>query len=302
MMIAALIIATGKTAYKEGFTPQKEVGAIPALQRIVMLFQRAGIERIVVICDEDGEKTEKLASHRNVVFLHHRSDVEMLDSVKAGLTYLQDKCEAAMITHADVPLFTLETVRALTAADGPVRVPSHEGKAGHPLLLYAEYFPMILTYTGEGGLAGAIRASGLRRTIVEVEDEGVLTNVGYENDYSYLADRHSLRESYPDFRIRIVREKPYYGPGAHQLLQLTEETASLREACRRMGISYGKGRAILAIMERQLGYPAVESQQGGSTGGHSIVTEEGKKLMRRYAEFTAEARKSIQDLFDKHWR
>jgi len=296
-MIAALIIAAAKTAYSEGLPPQKELGAIPALQRTVMLFQRAGIERVVVVCEEDGEKTEKLASHRNVVFLHHRVDAELLDSVKTGLAYLQDKCTATMITLADLPFFSIDTLRALMSADGPVSVPSYEGKDGQPILIHAESFPAILSYAGEGGLVGAIEASGLRRNFIEVDDEGILIHTKDDEDYAAYIAEHSLRQSYPDFRFRIVREKAFYGPGAHQLMQLTEETNSLREACRRMGISYGKGRAILSLMEQQLGYPVVESRQGGSAGGYSAVTDKGKELMDRYSAYCTEARAYLQDLF-----
>ena len=300
-MITALIIAAGKTLHRDSFEPQREVGVISAIQRIVMLFQRAGIDSIVIVCDDDGCKTEKLASHMNVVFLHNSGDAEMLDNIKTGLAYLQDKCTAVIITHVDVPLFSIETVRHLIAAEGPICVPAHNGKTGHPVLLRSEQFQSVLSYNGEGGLAGAIKAAGVPYNLVEVDDEGILANIHYDNAYAHIINKHSLRESYPDFRIRIVREKPFYGPGAHQLLQLTEETNSLREACRQMGISYGKGRAIIALMEQQLGYPVIISQQGGKTGGYSVVTEEGKKLMRKYNEFHMEARQYLQELFGKYF-
>jgi len=301
-MIAALIIAAGRTESKDSFSPQKEVGSITAIRRIVLLFQRAGLERIVVMCDEDEDKMEKLASRMNVIFLHNRRGAEMLDNIKAGLDYLQDKCEAALITHSDVPLFSLETVRALLAAEGPVCVPSYRGKLGHPILLRAEQFRTVLSYGGEGGLNGAINASGLRRRLVEVEDEGILADVAHDDDYEHLIVGHSLQNSQLNVRLRIMREKPFYGPGAHQLLQLTEETRSIREACRRMGVSYGKGRAMVALMEKQLGYPVIVSKQGGAAGGYSSVSEKGRELMRTYSDFCAEANSYLNVLFERYFR
>ena len=112
---------------------------------------------------------------------------------------------------------------------------------------------------------------------------------------------HSPGELYPTIKIRVVREKPFYGPGAHQLLQLTQETGSLLEACRHMGISYSKGRKIISVMEQQLGCPVIISQQGGRSGGHSTVTDEGKELMRNYSEFDKEARRYIDKLFLKYF-
>ena len=297
-MIAALIIAAGKTENAKSFSPQKEVGAISALRRIALLFKYAGIERIVIVCDEEGDPIAKLASHMNAIFLHGRKDADMLDNVKVGLNYLQDKCTSAIITHSDVPLFSLDTVRALMNADGQLCVPSYKGRQGHPILLRAAYFPLVLTYAGEAGLSGALKTSGLPYSLVEVDDEGILAHIDHADDFTHLLAGHSLRHSRPDLRIRIVKEKPFYGPGAHQLMQLVEETHSLRDACRRMGISYGKGRAIMSLMEQQLGYTIIESQQGGSTGGHSELTMEGKELMRKYSAFSTAATRSLQELFD----
>ena len=298
-MTAALIIASGRTARKGNFEPLAEVGTIPAIQRIVVIFQQAHIERIVVVCDND--KKEKLAAHMNVVYLPGSGEAEMLDNVKTGLNYLADKCSSVVITHVNVPLFSVETVRALLAADSPVNVPSHSGKAGHPLLLRSEGFNAILSYSGDGGLAGALEASGLRQNPVNVEDEGILVNVHYEKSYEHLVKGDNIMAIRPDIKIRINREKPFYGPGTHQLLQLTMETGSLFDACRHMGISYSKGRKIITLMEQQLGYPILESKKGGTTGGYSTVTEKGKELFFNYSEFCREAKQSVGELFQKYF-
>ena len=105
----------------------------------------------------------------------------------------------------------------------------------------------------------------------------------------------------PDVKIRLVGERIFYGPGAHQLLSLTAEEGSLRGACSRMGVSYSKGRRIISILEQQIGYPVMESRQGGKDGGYSVVTEEGRELIRRYDSFTAEASRKVQALFEEHF-
>ena len=106
-MIAALIIAVGKAMGKDGLNPQKKVGTISALERIVMTFKLTGLSRIVVACCENDVETEKLAAHMGVDFLYQHKNSETLESIKAGLSYLQDKCTAAMITPAYVPLFSV---------------------------------------------------------------------------------------------------------------------------------------------------------------------------------------------------
>lgn len=301
MMTAALIIAAGKKSGKDGFQPEKEIGTISAIQRIALLFQQTGIRRIVVVGSEDDNKTEKLVPHMNLIFLHSSSTGEMLDSIKIGLSYLSGKCTKVLVSHVDVPLFSVKTVRSLMTATGDVCVPSCHGQCGHPILIQAAHFQEILSYQGECGLAGAIRASGLRRQIVEVEDEGILSNIQKQNSFEHLVIQHDLSEIWPSFRFRLNRERPFYGPGAHHLLQLVKETGSLSKACRHMGISYSKGRKMIFTLEQQFGYSVIESRQGGKDGGFSCVTKEAERLMQDYDSFREEAEMVLQELFRKHF-
>jgi len=299
-VVAALIVATGKTGRGLSLDPLKKVGTIPAVQRMVMVLRRAGIQRVVVVCEGEGGSSEKLAPHMGAVYLQGRQNAQMLDNVKVGLAYLLGNCTAAVIAHVGAPLFSVGTVRALIAAKGPVRIPCYAGRKGHPILLEAGRFESVLTYFGDGGLAGVIRESGLHRELVPVEDEGVTVNMaGGENHR--LPTQLGLSEIYSDLKIRLAMERPFYGPGAHQLLQLTREEGSLREACRLMGISYSKGRGIIAVIEQQLGSPVIESRQGGKAGGHSTLTPKGEELARSYDEFCAEARRRLRGLVPKYF-
>ena len=112
---------------------------------------------------------------------------------------------------------------------------------------------------------------------------------------------HDVMKMRASFRIKISRERDFYGPGIHQLLQLTEESGSLSNACQHMGISYSKGRKIIATMEEQLQLPVLETQQGGKTGGFSRLTEESKKMMHTYDAFLEEAEAALRVIFEKHF-
>lgn len=299
-MTAALIIAAGKNGKGNPFDPAKEVGALSAIKRCILTFQKAGVERVVV-CGDGEERIEKLVPHMNVTFLRCPSGGEMLNNVKTGLCFLQGKCTAVLIAHTDVPLFSVETVRSLMGAEGSVCVPACGGRAGHPIRLAAELIPQILAYRGTGGLAGAIWASGVKRTVLEVEDEGVLTNAQDRTACESLLSRRKEEGVRPAFRFQLMRDQPFYGPGAHQLLQLTEETGSLLEACRCMGISYSKGRKMISNLEWNMGCPVLESTRGGREGGTSTVTEAGRVLIRSYDAFCKEAADYLTELFPKYF-
>lgn len=302
-MTAALIIAAGKTASKEHFEPDKKIGSITALERTVILLRQAGIQKIVVVCGDKDDKIPKLVPSMTLTFLNGSDGNDMLDNIKVGLSYLQDKCRQALISYVDVPMFSINTVLELIKASdyGDVCIPSYTGRAGHPILLQAEHFPKILSYSGKNGLNAAITFSGLKRYFVNVDDPGILSDIQKSRSYEELIAGHDASRLRASFRFRLLRECAFYGPGIHQLLLLTEESGSLSEACRYMGISYSKGRKLIATLKEQTGHPVLETHPGGKGGGYSHLTKETKELMQRYDAFCTEAQELFQGLFEKYF-
>ncbi len=299
-MTAALIIASGKRSDRDSFMPGRKVGSISAIQRIVLLFQQAGIKRIVV-CGED-EEVKKLVPSMNLVFLPAPAEGEMLECIQTGLAYLQQEAAQILVCHVDIPLFSVQTVSALLGAEGTVCVPSYNGKRGHPILLRRECFASILAYREDAGLKGAIQASGFGRTIVEVEDQGILSDVLDSEAYQTLLPGHDIGKLRLSYQLRIGREEIFYGPGVHQLLLLTQEQNSLADACKYMGISYSKGRKIIQTMEEQTGTPVLITRQGGKGGGYSRLTEEARRIICQYEAFQKEAEDTLQAMFEKHFK
>ena len=84
-----------------------------------------------------------------------------------------------------------------------------------------------------------------------------------------------------------------FGDGKYKLFQAIEETGSLKHAVAKMNLSYRKTWDKLRDIEEKLGYPILETTQGGSAGGATVLTPEGKKLM--------EAFELLHSLCDKHF-
>lgn len=294
-MIAALVIAAGRTGRKMGFAPQKKVGTISAIERAVTVLQRADISHICVVCADS--QTEKLVARRNVVFLRSSSGAQMFDCIKQGLGYLRDQCDAALIVPVDLALCSVQTVRALAAARGSVCVPAYQGRNGHPILLRGDCFDTLCAYTGPGGLGGAIYHAGLDRTVVPVDDAGILEDVQRTPEARRLPGTQELQKLCPEVEITLCKEQPFFGPQTLQLLRLTQETGSLLAACRRVGVSYSKGRGMIAATEAQLGGALLARQQGGASGGSSVVTARGAQLMQRYRAYCDAVQASARDLF-----
>ena len=108
----------------------------------------------------------------------------------------------------------------------------------------------------------------------------------------------------PDVRIRLIGKRPFFGPGVAELLQCIHDCGSVAAACKKMKLSYSKGRSMLRLMESELGFSVVERTKGGSGGGGAaIITEKGEALLTHYRAFEDEvcafAQNRFQQMFEK---
>ncbi len=70
-----------------------------------------------------------------------------------------------------------------------------------------------------------------------------------------------------------------------KLLSLIEETGSLADAAERMHLSYRRAWGKVREIEQNLGIKLVESSVGGSGGGGSSLTKDGRRLVEMYERF-----------------
>jgi molybdate transport system regulatory protein len=67
-----------------------------------------------------------------------------------------------------------------------------------------------------------------------------------------------------------------------QILKLIKELGSLKDATKKLEISYRKAWGDLRDCELGLGFALVEKQRGGQAGGHTNLTNEGNRLLEAY--------------------
>lgn len=298
MKTSALIIASGATKNSKGFKPMTLLGTITAIERIILTFRQAGIEEIVLVIGSKDTQMEKKLSHFNVIILRNENEsAQMLDSVKIGIKYLFNACDNLFIVPADIPLFKAETIEKMIKADGEIVNPSYNGISGHPVCIKKDVIPMILRYSGQDGLRGALNSCSVNRAFVQVQDEGVKVDIEYNSDYERLIGTHSLQKMRVDSKFSIAKEDAFFGADMCQLMTLIQKTESVRLACDQMGISYSKGWKMIDTMETQLGYKAIERKQGGKKGGKSILTKEGTIFFEKYISFEKKAKEAVENIF-----
>lgn len=80
---------------------------------------------------------------------------------------------------------------------------------------------------------------------------------------------------------------------------MVDELGSVREACQRQQMSYSTGWKRINTMEQQLGIILVDRRQGGSGGGCSQLTQEGREYIANYRSLLEKAQTYVDDLFNE---
>ena len=303
-MTAAIILAAGSISHGRQFDPLGDFGGLSPIRRLIAVFGQAGVDRTVVITGHNAERLERHCSRANVIFLKNDEyeTSDMLSSVKLGLRYLGDKYERAFIAPVDVPFFTADTLAAMMAgASAQVAVPICGLKTGHPILVSADIFDKVIEYTGTSGLNGLLSSGSITRQFVDVPDNGILFDFSGGEEPGVLISGALAPKIKAEIKVWLSGDQGFFGPGAFRLLTLTGETGSLKTACSHAGLSYSKAWKIMSNIERRLGYPIIESRQGGKRGGTSKITARGHELMRRYEAFLADCNGAVDALFDRHF-
>jgi molybdate transport system regulatory protein len=82
-----------------------------------------------------------------------------------------------------------------------------------------------------------------------------------------------------------------------RMLELVQETGSLSEAAKRMGLSYRRAWGKVREMEENLGQPLLETAVGGAHGGGSKLTPLGTALVAAFQRFRKQLQQDMEDEF-----
>ncbi len=92
-----------------------------------------------------------------------------------------------------------------------------------------------------------------------------------------------------------------FGDGPLDILVRVQRTGSLKGAAAEIGMSYSQAWRLLDTMEKNLGFPLLNRQAGGERGGGSVLTEEGRELVRCFGDFRRELTELQEKLFNRYF-
>jgi molybdate transport system regulatory protein len=99
----------------------------------------------------------------------------------------------------------------------------------------------------------------------------------------------------PRFRLWLATtdDRSPFGHGKWRLLAAIEREGSLRASAEALGISYRKAWGDLQKAERILGVKLTVPQRGGTSGGSTVLSDEGRRWLRAYDHFEAEVAEAV---------
>lgn len=106
-----------------------------------------------------------------------------------------------------------------------------------------------------------------------------------------------------EVKFRIVEKgEKIFGKGPLILLETTDKLGSLNKAANELNMSYSKAWSTINRAETLLGYSLLVSHTGGIDGGGSSLTPKAKALIKAYKNFSKEAEKSLEEIYNKHFK
>ena len=192
--IAAVVLAAGRSR-RMGTVNKLLIGVDgkPMVRHAVDAALAAGLAPVVVITGHERDKVATALTGLPVTLVHNPDYAEGLStSLRAGLSALPSEAEGTLICLADMPRVTAAELKRLVSAFDPregraIIVPTRRGKRGNPVLWARQFFAEMRAVAGDVGARHLIGAYPELVTEIEMEGDGVLTDIDTPQALAKLA-------------------------------------------------------------------------------------------------------------------
>jgi CTP:molybdopterin cytidylyltransferase MocA len=192
-MDAAIVLAAGASTRLGQPKALVAIRGRPAIAHLCLTLREAGVDVVVVLGAEATRIAKAVPSFASVI-VHTDWERGRSGTIKAGVRHVPASA-AVLVCPVDHPAIATTTLRALRAARGSVRIPTHEGRRGHPTWFAASLRAELLALRDDEPLSDVVHRDPSRVIEVAVDDPGVLLNVDTPDDLKKLA-RHLERSSH----------------------------------------------------------------------------------------------------------
>ncbi len=186
-MFGAVILAAGASTRLGSPKALTKIGGKTAITRICRVLNDADIEDVAVVVGAHADLIAPEVPMPARVVRNRNWERGRSNSLKAGVRALP-KGIPLLIWPVDHPAVRLPTIRALIEAQGTVRIPTFEGKRGHPPVFDGSLRDEILSLGDDEPLHNIVRRHIAEVVEVHVPDPGVLWNIDTPDDLKKMDD------------------------------------------------------------------------------------------------------------------
>ena len=188
-MISAIILAAGKSTRMGQPKMLLPWTNISVLGRVILTFQEAGIEDVIVITGGSREAVEQIVNQHGArsVFNMDFAGGEMLSSLQVGIRAQKAEAQATLVGLGDQPQVQKETVRSICEMfanqSSKLIVPSFRMRRGHPWLVERSLWNEILQMSTDQSPRNFLNRHADEITYVPVETASILADLDTLEEY-----------------------------------------------------------------------------------------------------------------------
>jgi molybdenum cofactor cytidylyltransferase len=196
--VSAVVLAAGASARMGRAKQLLPLGRNTVLAQTLKNVLAARVDEMVLVLGASAaairQQLPRSQLERFKVVVNQDYRQGMATSLRAGLSALDPRSDAALIVLGDQPFIRPQTLDQIVEGYGrsrtPIVIPSYQGNRGNPVLLDRSVFSEVMALEGDIGCR-AIFGNHLEDILkVEVEDPGVLLDIDDQGDYDRLKQLH----------------------------------------------------------------------------------------------------------------
>lgn len=184
-----IVLAAGRSERMRRPKALLRVDGETFIERTIHVLQEGGCRGVIVVVgtETDGDVVRLAEQSAAKVVVNRETDTEQIDSLRLGLSALEDGATAAVVLPVDHPLVEAATISALLAEfrsrRAPIVRPVYRGAPGHPTVFAREIFREFYRPDLPHGAQSVVSAHESEIVDVPVDDPGVIADIDTPDDY-----------------------------------------------------------------------------------------------------------------------
>lgn len=187
MNIEGVVLAAGYSSRAGTFKLELDIGGKTVIEHCIEGMYDI-CSRIIVVGGYQIHRIIEILKEypKAEVVLNSRYAEGMFTSVKEGMRHVRG--DRFFFTPGDYPMISRMVCQRLLTVEGDIILPAYGGRKGHPVLMMGRLAKELLMEPDSLSLRDFIHRKGYR--VLEVEEEGILTDIDTQEDYKRMMERY----------------------------------------------------------------------------------------------------------------